>query len=73
MLAVLESRVRKNPQANKRIGHLVDYLRLRRTGLGFKLDKEPKTLADFLLGLMCFGTESQKLEQLAEELAGKDQ
>ena len=48
----------KNSQ-NKQISHLLDFLQLRQLGLEFKLEKEPKTLADFLLSLMCFGTESQ--------------
>ena len=69
VMAVLENRVRKNPQ-NKRISHLLDFLQLRQLGLEFKLEKEPKTLADFLLSLMCFGTESQHVVQLAQELTG---
>ena len=68
-MTVLENRVRKNPQA-KRISHLVDFLRQRQLGLEFKLVRQPKTLADFLLGLMCFGTDSQKVVQLAQELTG---
>ena len=69
VLTALETRVRKNPNENKRIASLYKYLTRQSTGTEFRgLQKAPETLADLCAALMNFAVECDRLTAIVQDL-----